>query len=96
MTFLLRVCTGGKTDEKDMYIEPTILINVSPEDKSMQEEVIALFFFFFFLFSSFFFYVPLVLLYREIVHWKFSFIDLWAGIANCSDLKSGRGHRLHQ
>lgn len=34
-----KIAHGGKTDEKDMYIEPTILINVSPEDKSMQEEI---------------------------------------------------------
>lgn len=31
---------GGKMDETTNYIEPTILVDVNPTDKIMQEEVV--------------------------------------------------------
>eukprot|EP00455_Lapot_gusevi_P012251 TRINITY_DN1576_c0_g1_i2.p1 TRINITY_DN1576_c0_g1~~TRINITY_DN1576_c0_g1_i2.p1 ORF type:complete len:544 (+),score=210.22 TRINITY_DN1576_c0_g1_i2:171-1634(+) len=34
-----KVVVGGNTDEKDLYIEPTIMINVSPDDPVMQDEI---------------------------------------------------------
>lgn len=30
---------GGKSDVQDLYIEPTILIDVKPNDPVMQEEI---------------------------------------------------------
>ena len=30
---------GGETDEKTNYISPTIMFNVTPNDKVMQEEI---------------------------------------------------------
>ena len=34
-----KVAIGGDYDESQRYIEPTILFNVTPEDKIMQEEI---------------------------------------------------------
>ena len=34
-----KVVMGGKSDRSDLYIEPTIMDGVTPEDKVMQEEV---------------------------------------------------------
>lgn len=34
-----QVAVGGRTDVKDKYIEPTILVNVKPTDPVMQEEI---------------------------------------------------------
>ncbi len=34
-----KIVIGGQTDEKDLYIEPTVLIDVKPTDAVMQEEV---------------------------------------------------------
>lgn len=42
MTTLLKgadVAIGGKTDPDDLYIEPTILINVTADDPIMQDEI---------------------------------------------------------
>ena len=33
------VAIGGKTDEKDNYVEPTVLINVKATDPVMETEV---------------------------------------------------------
>lgn len=33
------VAIGGKSDVQDLYIEPTILIDVKPTDPVMQEEI---------------------------------------------------------
>jgi len=33
------VAIGGKTDEKDFYIEPTVLVNVKTADPIMETEV---------------------------------------------------------
>ena len=34
-----KVAVGGDTDEKELYISPTVMVNVSPDDKVMQEEI---------------------------------------------------------
>jgi aldehyde dehydrogenase (NAD+) len=34
-----KIVIGGDHDESQKYIEPTILFNVTPEDKIMQEEI---------------------------------------------------------
>lgn len=34
-----RVAVGGKTDADDLWIDPTILIDVKPTDPVMQEEI---------------------------------------------------------
>lgn len=34
-----QVAVGGRTDGKDKYIEPTIMVNVKPNDPVMQEEI---------------------------------------------------------
>jgi aldehyde dehydrogenase (NAD+) len=34
-----KIISGGRHDEKDLYIEPTLLADVSPEDSIMQEEI---------------------------------------------------------
>ena len=34
-----RVITGGKTDADDLWIDPTILVDVKPTDPVMQEEI---------------------------------------------------------
>lgn len=34
-----KVAIGGKYDANDRFIEPTILANVSPSDKVMQDEI---------------------------------------------------------
>ena len=34
-----RIIHGGKTDRNDLYIEPTIIDNISPDFKIMQEEI---------------------------------------------------------
>ena len=34
-----KVCLGGKTDESDLYIAPTVMDNVSFDDAVMQEEI---------------------------------------------------------
>lgn len=42
MTALLnsgKVAIGGKTDLDDLWIEPTILVDVKPTDPVMQEEI---------------------------------------------------------
>lgn len=33
------IAIGGKTSEKDKYIEPTVLVNVKKTDRVMQEEI---------------------------------------------------------
>ncbi|ELU17311.1 hypothetical protein CAPTEDRAFT_149199 [Capitella teleta] len=33
------IAVGGKTDEKDKFIEPTILVDVKPTDSCMQDEI---------------------------------------------------------
>lgn len=33
------VAIGGKSDVQDLYIEPTILVDVKPTDHVMQEEI---------------------------------------------------------
>lgn len=34
-----KVAIGGKTDADDLWIEPTVLIDVKPSDPVMQEEI---------------------------------------------------------
>jgi acyl-CoA reductase-like NAD-dependent aldehyde dehydrogenase len=34
-----KIVIGGKTDEKDLYIAPTVLVDVKPGDAVMQEEI---------------------------------------------------------
>ena len=34
-----KVAIGGKTDADDLWIEPTVLIDVKPTDPVMQEEI---------------------------------------------------------
>ena len=34
-----RVVIGGKVDEKDNYIEPTVMVDCKPDDPAMTEEV---------------------------------------------------------
>ena len=34
-----KVVYGGKTDEDDLYISPTIMTNISPDDDVMKEEI---------------------------------------------------------
>ena len=34
-----RVAVGGKTDVDDLWIDPTILVDVKPTDPVMQEEI---------------------------------------------------------
>lgn len=33
------IAVGGRHDQKDLYIEPTILTDVKPTDPIMQEEI---------------------------------------------------------
>ena len=34
-----KIVHGGSTDEADLYISPTLMFNVTSEDKIMQEEI---------------------------------------------------------
>lgn len=34
-----KVAIGGKTDADDLWIEPTVLVDVKPTDPVMQEEI---------------------------------------------------------
>lgn len=35
-----KIVIGGNYDEKELFIEPTVMSNVSPDDSIMQDEVI--------------------------------------------------------
>lgn len=50
-----KVAIGGETDQNERYISPTIMTNVLPTDKVMQEEIFGKlnsFLFFFYLLSN--------------------------------------------
>ena len=38
-----KIAIGGQMDEKDTYIAPTIITDVKPTDKLMQDEVVYLY-----------------------------------------------------